>query len=296
MPFHNFEILCVADRIDIESARNILINSKLNYRLIESGIPGIVPALNLGLDNSSAEFIARMDEDDVMTSERLELQLKYLMKNMQTLAVGGQLKLIDEDNRSIGFAHYRRRIEERDFNLLDRSPLAHPAVMYRRKDVARLGGYRDFLPEDWDLWVRLAEHGRLNNLSQVVLNYRVHPKQLSRDEMYSLDIGRQFVSTSYFARKENIQDHPSGKESGKIWLSQTQSRLREISKDFEIFEKRCEKNQIILKYLQKKNIIGQWSLAIPILVKSPFFIAKNITNRVINRIRVWKLRTIDSSH
>jgi glycosyltransferase involved in cell wall biosynthesis len=294
LPKDKFEILFVADRIDSESARKILINSQLNFRLIESDVPGIVPALNLGLNNSSAEFIARMDEDDIMTPERLELQLKYLAMNSKTLALGGQIKLIDQNNKTIGFTHYRRNVKERDFHLLDSSPLAHPAVMYRRKNVENLGGYRDFLPEDWDLWARLAEHGRLDNLSQIVLNYRVHPTQLSREKMYSQDLGREFVATSYFARKEKIQDHPASKETKNLWLNDTQSELREFSKEFKSFENRSHKRKMMMNHLQKKNLIGRWKLAIPVIARSPVLATKIIINQVIIRIRISRLQSINS--
>jgi hypothetical protein len=49
--------------------------------------------------------------------------------------------------------------------------------MYRRDIVLHMGGYRpEYEPaEDIDLWLRLAEVGRLANLSEPLLRYRRHP-------------------------------------------------------------------------------------------------------------------------
>ena len=96
----DFEVLLVADRINITEAGLILDKTGLTYRIIESIFPGIVPALNLGLDNIKSEYVARMDEDDVMLPDRLETQLRYLEENEKILAVGGQLILIDKNGGS----------------------------------------------------------------------------------------------------------------------------------------------------------------------------------------------------
>jgi hypothetical protein len=44
-----------------------------------------------------------MDEDDLMTPIRLEVQKKFLEKNLDYAAVGGQIELIVSANKTIGF-------------------------------------------------------------------------------------------------------------------------------------------------------------------------------------------------
>jgi len=57
------------------------------------------------------------------------------------------------------------------------SPLSHPAVMLRRREVLALGGYRPQLgpSDDYDLWLRLAEQHDLANVPREVVRYRLHP-------------------------------------------------------------------------------------------------------------------------
>ena len=53
--------------------------------------------------------------------------------------------------------------------------------MMRRRPVVQVGGYRGAFvhAEDFDLWLRLANHFDLANLSEPVLLYRLHDSQIS---------------------------------------------------------------------------------------------------------------------
>jgi hypothetical protein len=51
----------------------------------------------------------------------------------------------------------------------------------RTEAFLSVGGYRAALaqPEDWDLWLRIAERFQLANLNEVVVKYGIHPNQVS---------------------------------------------------------------------------------------------------------------------
>ena len=288
----DFEILLVADRIDVSAAEKILKESSLNYRIIQSTQPGIVPALNLGLENITSEFVARMDEDDVMSPERLQLQFEYLKKHETVLAVGGQLALIDIENRIIGLTSYHTTIKLSNRHLFESSPIAHPAVMFRREIVNHVGGYRSFLPEDWDLWVRLREIGPIHNLRERVLNYRVHAGQLSREKMYTQAIGKQFVSTSYFARQESIRDCPEIHEDPYLWLEKTKFELRKTSLDFRKFELNSEKVEAINSALQLRLKNARIKGIFLVFLDSPIFTGKYLAMRVIRKLKLKSYKSV----
>jgi glycosyltransferase involved in cell wall biosynthesis len=286
LPATEFEVLLVADRIDLVAAENILAGSVLNFRIIESKQPGIVNALNLGLANINSEFVARMDEDDLMMPDRLELQYQYMQKNSKALVVGGQLKLIDVEGKVIGFADYRRSISKSSVHMFERSPIAHPAAMFRREAVEHIGGYRNFLPEDWDLWVRLSELGPIANLKETVLCYRVHPNQLSREKMYALQIGRQFVSTSFFARESGLRDAPTTNDDKSAWLEETQRQLRLVSLAFRRFEKNSQKNQLIDEAFKVEKVRKRLYKVILMLIKFPIVTSAILLAKIHKRLRV----------
>jgi hypothetical protein len=54
--------------------------------------------------------------------------------------------------------------------------IAHPAAMIRTEAIRRVGGYRVEMgpAEDLDLFLRLAEIGRVANIPERVLHYRIH--------------------------------------------------------------------------------------------------------------------------
>ena len=220
---NQFEVLVIADRVEPTAVEELLVNAKFGFRVLRSPNPGIVAALNFGLRNTSAELIARMDEDDLMTSRRLEIQKNFLDLNPDYAAVGGQLELINSANKTIGFSNYPLTLLRNSAKTLKQSPLPHPGTMFRRSMVLELGGYRDFLPEDWDLWVRINERWKIANIRNTVLKYRVHSKQLSRTQTYTSPRGALVVAASQLARRLGLQDHPTDFETVEDWLERLES-------------------------------------------------------------------------
>jgi hypothetical protein len=83
---------------------------------------------------------------------------------------------MDEDGRMLGDYDVPLTHEEIEANhLKGSSSIHHPAVMLRPEALKRVGGYRrQFMPcEDFDLWLRLAEVGRLANLPEKLLTKRL---------------------------------------------------------------------------------------------------------------------------
>jgi hypothetical protein len=62
------------------------------------------------------------------------------------------------------------------------NPMLHPTVMFRTEAVRRAGSYRRAFTyaEDYDLWLRLSETGKLTNMDARLVKLRSHPGQVSR--------------------------------------------------------------------------------------------------------------------
>jgi glycosyltransferase involved in cell wall biosynthesis len=140
---------------------------------------GIGAALNAGLEAARGELIARMDSDDVCLPERFARQVEFLRQMPDCVLVGSRVMLIDSEGASLfEMEDVPTGHEEIEALLLQaRWSIVHPAVMMRREVVRQIGGYdNDVVPvEDHDLFLRLAEVGRLANLPEVLLRYRKHP-------------------------------------------------------------------------------------------------------------------------
>jgi len=143
-------------------------------RIISRANTGIVGALNEGLALARGEFIARMDGDDLCDPRRFDLQATRLRREPALVALGSCALAIDPDGRLLGPADVPLEHEQIEARHLDGdSCIYHPSVMMRAAAVRAVGGYRDFCPvEDFDLWLRLGEVGRLANLPERLFTWR----------------------------------------------------------------------------------------------------------------------------
>lgn len=157
---------------------------------------GIVKALNTGLNVCQADYVARMDADDLAHPDRLARQIAFLDQHPDTALVGCQVKAFPPGEVRRGFEIY---LEWQNSLLTDESirreifvesPLAHPSVMVRKNWILEVGGYQEHgWPEDYDLWLRLYLAGaRFAKLPEVLLEWREHEERLTRqDSRYSLE-------------------------------------------------------------------------------------------------------------
>ena len=61
------------------------------------------------------------------------------------------------------------------------NPFCHSAVLMRSDAFRQVLGYRTIFTQshDYDLWLRISEQFQCANLPQVLIKYRVHPRQIS---------------------------------------------------------------------------------------------------------------------
>ena len=145
-------------------------------RLISRPNTGYVIALNEGLVAAKGELIARIDADDLSDKKRFELQVDRMKKEPDLVALGTCAFAIDGDGAPLGdYSVPLTHDEIEGAHLRGESSIHHPAVMMRMEAVMRVGCYRPpLMPcEDYDLWLRLGEVGRLANLPDRLLSKRL---------------------------------------------------------------------------------------------------------------------------
>jgi len=288
MPSSEFEIILVADRIKKSDAEALLKTSVSNYRVYQSDKPGIVNALNLGLSKSKAIYVARMDEDDLMEPNRLTQQSSYLDTNSDCVAVGGQLKLINEKGDLIGISRFSENVVHKK-ELLRRSPIAHPAAMFRRENVIKIGGYRENLPEDWDLWTRLWQEGSIANLTDYVLRYRIHENQLSRTSMYKHSTSRLIIGTSLYAREYGLRDYPIKYTDIDNWLIQTGRAVSELTDEYKSFTSEVTRESKVILSLSSRRGLDNILKLIRTVIHNPRYFFQYMFRAVLNRYYFWKI-------
>ena len=269
-----FNLIIVLDRCTNPSLTQYLseIPENISVSVFQSKKPGIVSALNLGINSTQADFIARIDADDEMISDRLVKQVHYLTSNPSVVCVGTQLTLIDEKSETIGYTRYPTRHEQIKERLFFQNCLAHPSVMFRRNSVIDVGGYRKFLEgaEDYDLWLRLMRVGNLSNLDEKLTRYRISEDQVTRKNTKNQELLDNCVRLCYFlppALENTFEASTSNQESLRNNFKEFEVKLRlESYNKFRLFKSSGYMNSYV------KNL-GQSSK--PIFLRIPGSLLKS---------------------
>ncbi|WP_303784431.1 glycosyltransferase [Azovibrio restrictus] len=192
--------------------------------LVERANAGLVSALNEGIGRARADFIARMDADDVAIPERFALQLARMSAEPGLGVLGSFIRIVDKTGRFIRLGTYPVAPAETARFLEHGSPLAHPTVMMRKEAVIKAGGYRKVFShcEDYDLWLRISELGyAIANLPQPLLNYRVHGANVSTVHREAQELGTIVARLAHRCRKAGLPDPVEGVEKIQAELIQT---------------------------------------------------------------------------
>lgn len=140
---------------------------------------GIVDAANAGLAAARAPLIARADADDVTMPDRFAKQIEYMATHPEVVCLGSRMWLTEPYGTILDRSQHPLTHDEIDAELLRGSGWAmpQPVAMMRKDAVEKVGGYRrEYLwSEDLDLFLRMAEVGRLANLPDLLIKYRSHP-------------------------------------------------------------------------------------------------------------------------
>ena len=123
---------------------------------------GLGAVLNIGVQNCTCDYIARMDADDVAVPERLEKERNYLDTHSNVDVVGSNIAEFDSNlDEIIAYRNVPEDDEECKEMLKRRDPINHMAAMYRRTSVLKAGNYSTEMMscEDTYLWTSFYAAG-----------------------------------------------------------------------------------------------------------------------------------------
>jgi len=132
---------------------------------------GPAAARNLGIKNSSSEFIAFLDADDAMLPGRVLSSLESLLKNDAAMVCGNYRFWINR--ATISHPFYKKEIEISYQNMINNNFVASGSVMIKRDILNTIGLFNEeyLLAEDYDLWLRIVEKYKINYIHDPLYLY-----------------------------------------------------------------------------------------------------------------------------
>ncbi|TFH26322.1 MAG: glycosyltransferase family 2 protein [Bacteroidia bacterium] len=258
LPFYNAELtleraIGSIDKQDLEDFECILVDNNSTdgsrriaeqwvekdsrFKLISEAQQGVMFASNRGAKEGRANYLARMDADDVALPERLRLQADFLDQNPDYGAVAGRVLHVGDTNTTEGFRRFVEwsnslcSYEEIYFRRFIEAPIVNPTAMWRRSTMDQHGMYLagDF-PEDYEMWLRWLDQGvKMAKLKEIVLEWHDSEHRLTRlDPIYS-DRSFYEVKSRYLAKwlAENNRFHPQVAVWGASRISRRRARIVE---------------------------------------------------------------------
>ena len=146
---------------------------------------GIGPTLHKGVKLCPDEIIFRMDSDDVMTPDRMELQLKFMENNNNCVVCGGQVVTFRDNVNNIGYKTNHPTIKLEEFKSKPSHwMMNHPTICFRKSKILEVGNYNKNtkeIYEDFELQLKiLKKYGIIHNLPNIILYYRDSPMQITK--------------------------------------------------------------------------------------------------------------------
>lgn len=177
----NLEIIIVSDGHDEETDQLVFSISKkddrIKYYWYEPSRGGN-HARNIGVKNSSANYIAFLDDDDVWYPTKLEAQMQILIKENVGL-VGCGIRVI---HTSKGIS-YRTIFKERgdcSTKILKTNIVGSTScVLIRKEAIDTCGLFDEDMParQDYDLWIRICQKYKIDFVESVQLDYFVYDEK-----------------------------------------------------------------------------------------------------------------------
>ena len=179
--FNDFEFLIIDDG-STDSTRNIINSfndSRIKLIINRKNLGLTKKSLNIGLQASRGRFIARQDCDDISLPNRLDLQVMLLKNNLDVGICGGRWKTIPSN--PFFDPEIWLNTEEIKCSLLFQNTICHSTVMMRKSLLQKYNLFYNenlYCSQDYELWTRAINFFDIENISDVVLLYRLHPDRI----------------------------------------------------------------------------------------------------------------------
>ena len=176
--FQDFEIVIIDDASKDHTQEVIANFNDTRIKVIHNQVSkGAAGARNIGLINTSGEYIAFLDDDDEWLPEKLKIQTCLLDNSPPEVGGIYTYSFIKEkvSGRVLSIWNY----EIKDFS--NENVVTTSSVLLRRECFGKCGLFDENMPtgSDYDMWIRISEKFSFEIIKDALVNYYIHENRLS---------------------------------------------------------------------------------------------------------------------
>lgn len=304
--YTDWELIAIDDHSEDDCPKILEAFALADSRIRWYTNPGerIIPALVEGLNRSKGHLVTRMDSDDLMPTNRLEIMYKACQTNGTGHIITGLVKYFPSEAVGPGYQAYESWLNQMCINqshwehLYEECVVASPAWMMFRSDLEQCGGFlAKSYPEDYDLCFRWYKQGlKVLGLNELVLLWRQHdlrtsntweafqPRNFTRMKMhYFLElhhqgnrpiflwgVGDRGKDIAQFLQEQNISFHWISAHPGKIEKSIQGQKIKGLGA-FKSSQLKQGQHLISFAECKGKQAVKNWSQNLGLNSMEDFF-------------------------
>ncbi|WP_158851461.1 glycosyltransferase family 2 protein [Algibacter sp. L1A34] len=214
--YPNWELLIIDDGSTDQSfdiVNSFALKDK-RIQLFKNFGNGIIDALKLAFSKSSGELITRMDSDDIMQPNKIEVLANNLLTHGKQHVAVGLVNYFSEDGIKDGYKSYEvwlNNLTEKGSNFSEiykECVIPSPCWMLYRSDLIACNAFNPNLyPEDYDLAFRFYKHGfKCIPCADVLHNWRDYNSRTSRTHLHYAENHFIDIKLKYFLELDYDKD------------------------------------------------------------------------------------------
>lgn len=208
--YENWEVIAVNDHSTDQSKDLVATycKSESRIRVVDNTGSGIIPALRTAYQQSKGRLITRMDSDDIMTSNKLQVMVESLLENGNDHIAVGQVKYFSDSGIGNGYARYETWLNQLTAKgnnyseIYKECVIPSPCWMIYRKDLDICGAFdSNRYPEDYDLAFRFYQNGlKCIPCSEILHLWRDYNDRTSRTSVHYAENYFLEIKLHYFLK------------------------------------------------------------------------------------------------
>ena len=221
--FQDLELIVIDDGSTDDTLDIARQNQRKDPRVVVLPLPkngGSSNARNAGIRIAKGEWLAILDSDDVAMPSRFEEQLRLVDRDRDLVMIGSSSISMDAQGWPIRRHHYPTKHAALLKRLLTMGAFPpHSSMLYKKEVLARLRLFNTaYIPsEDYDLYLRLAEVGRMASVDKALVRMRLHEQRQSDNQAGAPSVCMGFAAVICYVLRMHGRPDPSAVGDETEW-------------------------------------------------------------------------------